>query len=179
MNTAIHMNTAAAITRLEIEARGTLASQMVLPFAEKEYIDNRRASHILGVGRSTVQRMAEIGLLSWIDYGKPSWKRINYRSLVEYCNHLRREHNIPDRRLPLSAPYLRYPDVDLLPFPLIETATAQEAMRALGFEKLDHIVGRIEEGCFEAYQLVPRAPWRIWRPSLRDFINRSTHRDRK
>ena len=65
---------------------------------------------------------------------------------------------------------MRYRDEDLLPFPLHDTVTAQEAARALGFEGLHPVVNRIESGCFEAYQIMPGSNWRVSRSSLMAFI---------
>jgi hypothetical protein len=146
-----------------------------LPFAEKEYIDNRRAQRILGVSDSGIDRMLGMGFISSINYGRHTWRRINYHSVVAYCDHLRRLHHIPDCRSPLSAPYLRYRDCELLPFPLADTASAKEAMRALGYIHHDGLVGRIEMGCFEAYQVVPHAKWRISRSSLQRFLEQAKH----
>jgi hypothetical protein len=166
---------ATIITSLD-EERAPLAAQILPPFAEKEYIDNRRAQAILGVSRAGIHRMLAMGFIASINYGAHTVKRINYHSVVSYCDHLRRRHHIPDRRPPLSEPCLRHRDCDLLPFPLADTISFQEAMRALGFIHYDGLVGRIEMGCFEAYQIVPQAKWRISRSSLQLFIEQSKHR---
>jgi hypothetical protein len=156
----------------------TLENEELLPFAEKGYIDSRRARHILRVSAPALGRLAEMGCIRWMDNSKASWKRVNYQSIVGYCDHLRRQHRIPDRRPPLEAPYLRYRDVDLLPFPWSDTVTAQEAARALGYEKVDSVVTRIETGCFEAYQIVPGSNWRVSRSSLLRFIEGAERRVR-
>lgn len=156
----------------------TLENEELLPFAEKEYVDNRRARRILCVSPPALGRLAQMGCIRWVDYGKASWKRVDYQSIVDYCDHLRRECKIPDRRPPLEHPYLRYRDVDLLPFPWADTLTAKEAACALGYEKVDSVVTRIEAGCFEAYQIVPGSNWRVSRLSLLRFIEGAERRVR-
>ncbi len=44
---------------------------------------------------------------------------------------------------------------------------------ALGYEKIDSVVIRVEAGCFEAYQIVPGGNWRVSQSSLRRFIEAS------
>jgi hypothetical protein len=154
------------------EPQDKTAPQILLPFAEKEYIDAGRACGILGVGYSTLQRMAASGMIEWIGAAKSTWKRVRYQSIVEFCEGLRQQLQIADRRPPL-APSLRHRDADLLPFPLADTASAREALKALGLERRTDMVKLIEEGKFDAYQLVPQGPWRISRSSLLAFIERS------
>ncbi|MGO9731868.1 hypothetical protein [Mycobacterium sp.] len=86
---------------------------------------------------------------------------------------LREEHKIADRRPQLSGPYLRHRDEDLLPFPLKDTLRAQQALAALGFAKTHSLVLLIEEGRFEAYQLVPQGPWRVSGSSLLAHLDRA------
>ncbi|MGC2108233.1 MAG: hypothetical protein WA655_01870 [Candidatus Korobacteraceae bacterium] len=147
-------------------------AQIVLPFAEREYIDARRACRILGVSYRTLMRLAMSGRVSWLDHGKLSWKRVRYKSVVNYCDRIREDHKIADQRPQLSAPYLRHKDEDLLPFPLQDTISAEQALEFLGFAKTDSLVRLIEEGRFEAYQLVPQAPWRVSRRSLLSYLDR-------
>jgi hypothetical protein len=147
--------------------------QSFLPFAEREYVSMRRAMSILGVSEATLSRLVADGAVEWFNFGKTTWKRVRYQSLVEFCDRLRAQHRIESRRPPLVAPYLRYRDEDLLPFPLSDTIPSDQACAALGYTKTPPIVLLIEEGRFEAYQLVQRAPWRISRSSLLAFINRS------
>lgn len=150
--------------------------QMFLPFAEKEYVDMARACRILGVGWETVRRLADTGQVDLIEYRERGWKRIRYQSLIDFCERLRREYGIPDRRPHLSAPYLRHRDEDLLPFPLADTMYSEEATSALGVSKnvLAHL---IEEGRFEAYRMVlsggeavKGSPWRISRASFGQYL---------
>jgi hypothetical protein len=149
------------------------SGELLAPFAEKEYISSPRAQRILGISGITLSRLAASGCIEWVNYKKSSWKRVRYHSVVQFCDRLRDQHKIADRRPKLSAPYLRHRDVDLLPFPLTDTTTAEEACAALGYARVQSVVNLIEEGCFEAYQLVQLAPWRISRSSLQAFIQKS------
>lgn len=137
-----------------------------------EGIDAQRACRILGVSYRTLMRLAKRRSIEWLDDGKLSWKRVRYNSIVNFCDRLRMDHKIADRRPQLSAPYLRHRDEDLLPFPLQDTMSAQEVLPVLGFAKTDSVVRLIEEGCFEAYQLVLHAPWRVSRSSLLAYLDR-------
>lgn len=129
----------------------------VPPFAAKEYVDRRRACGILGVGLRTLERLAASGRVGYIDLRKKSHKRLQYQSIVDFCDRLRQESKIADRR-PQLAPHLRHRDEDLLPFPLADTIHAEEACELLGFRHLQPVVRLIEEGKFEAYQLAAQAP---------------------
>jgi hypothetical protein len=149
------------------------SEETLMPFAEREYVSMRRAMSILGVSEATLSRLVADGVVQWFNLGKTTWKRVRYQSLIEFCDQLRQQHKIESRRPPLGAPYLRYRDEDLLPFPLSDTIPSAEACAALGYIKTPSVVLLIEEGRFDAYQLVQRAPWRISRSSLLVFINRS------
>jgi hypothetical protein len=145
---------------------------MPLPFAEREYIDPARTCRILGVSWMTARRLWQSGLIEVIEYRHRSWKRIRYHSVVEFCDNLRVKFSIPDRRPQLSAPYLRHRDEDLLPFPLKESTTGPQAMTMLGLRSTRSLLNLIEEGRFEAYQLIDSAPWRIHIPSLVAYIEK-------
>jgi hypothetical protein len=147
------------------------SQQVLQPLAEKEYIDVARTARILGVHWRTVRRLARAGRIEWLDYRKSSWKRVRYKSVVDYCDRLRQDHKIADRRPQLSAPYLRHKDEDLLPFPLRDSMTAGQALAILGYSQTESLVAMIEEGCFEAYQLVPQGPWRVSRTSLLTYLD--------
>jgi hypothetical protein len=149
--------------------------QQLLPFAEKEYIDAGRACGILGVGYSTLQRMAASGMIDWVGAEKSTWKRVRYQSIVDFCERLRQQHRLPDRR-PALSPSLRHRDCDLLPFALDDTVSAREALKSLGLVRRTAMVRLIEEGRFEAYQLVPQGPWRISRPSLLAYLHARQHK---
>jgi len=153
--------------------------QMILPFAEREYIDVPRTRRILGAGNATVYRLAEMkdrggrGLLDLVDYRYQARKRVLYSSIVRFCDHLRQRYGIQDRRPPLSNPMFRHRDEDLLPFPLSDTIGSAEVLAALGYEARKPLVCLIEEGKFDAYQLIPESVWRISRSSFLRFLHAS------
>jgi excisionase family DNA binding protein len=143
--------------------------QLLLPFAEKEYVDVRRAAAILGVGHQTIIDLYASGKIEMIDYAKRKRKRVRYQSIVDFCERLRTKHSIRDRRPPLS-PNFRHRDADLLPFPLEDTMTIDEVVSILGYCSKTPIYLMIEEGRFEAYQLDVCSPWRISRSSLAEYL---------
>lgn len=150
--------------------------QLILPFAEKEYVSVSRTARILGVGLSTVHRMADpverggYGTLTAVSYRFRGQKRILYSSIVRFCDNLRARYGIQDRRPPLDHPIFRHRDADLLPFPLADTMGSQEALSALGYESKRPLFYLIEEGRFDAYMMGPEAVWRISRSSFRRFL---------
>jgi hypothetical protein len=150
--------------------------QMILPFAEREYVDVWRTTHILGVSRRTVYRLAATrrnggrALLDLVSYGKKRRKRVLYSSIVRLCDQLRSRYGIVDRRPKLDHPMFRHRDEDLLPFPLSDTIYSAEALRALGYEDLRPLICLIEEGRFDAYQFASYSDWRISRSSLKAFL---------
>jgi hypothetical protein len=160
-----------------------LGDQLILPFAEKEYVDVSRTSKILGVSAATVYRMAEMkdrggrALLTLVCYRRLARKRVLYSSIVAFCDSLRQKYLIADRRPKLDHPMLRHRDEDLLPFPLSDTIYSAEALAALGYEHTRPLVCLIEEGLFDAYQIIPESPWRISRSSFARFLHRE--RDKK
>lgn len=85
---------------------------------------------------------------------------------MDLCDRLRQQYGIPDKRPKLKPP-CRHRDTDLLPFPLSDTATSDEAMEALGcgFYTLTRL---IDEGRIMAYRLAANTsmPWRISRSSV-------------
>jgi hypothetical protein len=149
--------------------------QFLLPFAEREYVDVARASRILGASWQTVIRLAQGGLLEMVDYRQRAWKKIRYRSIANFCDQLRAQYSIPDRRPTLSAAFLRHRDEDLLPFPLSITMGSEEAIVAMGMVNKDILPKLIEEGRFEAYRLTIGSPWRISRPSFTEYLESSRH----
>jgi hypothetical protein len=159
------------------------AEQLILPFAEKEYVNVPRTSRILGVGVSTVYRLAELqdkggrALLTLVGYRRQARKRVLYSSIVRFCDSLRTRYGIEDRRPKLDNPMFRYRDEDLLPFPLSDTIGSAEALAALGYEDRRPLVCLIEEGRFDAYQLVRESAWRISRSSFKAFL--ATTRDKE
>lgn len=154
-------------------------AQLLLPFAEKEYIDVPRAARILGVSDTTV--VTEIyrrGLIAMIDYAPRKRKRVLYQSVVEFCDSLRVLYAIKDRRPPLDNPVLRYRDEDLLPFPLRDTIGVVQLPRYLGYGSVSPVRLLLEEGRFEAYQLYRGSPWRISRKSVLEYVQRARERNR-
>ncbi len=152
------------------------SNQLVLPFAEREYVDVARCAHILGVSWTTVHRLAATidfhgkPLISMIEYRRGARKRILYSSIVYFCDHLRQKYSIADRRPKLTNPLLRNRDEDLLPFPLADTIYTEEAMNALGYQSKRPLLDLIEEGRFEAYCLIPGNTWRISRSSFAAYL---------
>ncbi len=153
------------------------ADQFILPFAEKEYVNVARAARILGVSVSTVYRLAELedkggrALLVLVSYRFQARKRVLYSSIVRFCDGLRAHAGIDDRRPKLDHPMFRHRDEDLLPFPLSDTIYSAEALRALGHEDRRPLVNLIEEGRFDAYQLIRESAWRISRSSFVRFLD--------
>lgn len=149
--------------------------QLLLPFAEKDYVSVFRAASILGVSHGTVLDMYDAGLIEMINYAFGKRKRVRYRSLVDYCDGLRQKFSIAGRRPPLSAPYLRHRDADVLPFPMSDTISVKECCDILGYSSFTPVYQMIEEGRFEAYQVTPglTCPWRISRSSLHAFLTKA------
>ena len=141
--------------------------QLLLPFAEREYIDMRRAMRILGLSHSSVRNLFLQEKISIVDYRKGSRKRVRYSSIVDLCDRLRAEAGIPDRRPKLDAPHFRHRDEDLLPFPLSDTIGIKDVQDILGYASRTPIYKMIEEGRFEAYKL---ATWRFSRTSFAAYM---------
>jgi hypothetical protein len=150
--------------------------QLVLPFAEREYVDMERACRILGASWSMVNRMSASGYLILVDFRRRGRKRVHYASIVEHCNRLREEYAIPDRRPVLACELLRHRDDDILPFPLRDTIAAIDAAPLLGYQVKWSALKLCEEGRFEAYRLQrsPRAstaaPLRINSSLVQSFL---------
>jgi hypothetical protein len=150
--------------------------QMLLPFAEREYVSVKRAASILGVSHRVVLEMYDAGFIEMVDYAFAKRKRVRYKSLVDLCDQLREKFGIKDRRPRLDAPYLRYRDADVLPFPMSDTIYAKEACDVLGYGSVRSVHNMIEEGHFEAYHFTSNSPWRISRSSLYAFISAAQER---
>ena len=145
-----------------------------------EYIDGGRVCDIFAVDYRIVERMARSGLFRWRDCEESPRKQVqvHYQSLVDFCDRLREQYKIADRRPMLSAPNSRHRDEDLPPFPLRDSIPALTAMWTLGFyKKSTWPLHLIEEGHFDAYRLFPEDQWRISRSSLEAFIDRSRRGD--
>ncbi len=146
-------------------------NQFILPFCEREWIDVKRAMAILGVSHGTILNMHALGLIEMIDYSKRKRKRVKYSSIVEYCDELRIKFCIKDRRPQLASKLLRHRDEDILPFPLSDTIGPEDTLEALAYEHRTSVVNLIEEGKFDAYQLVKGGYWRISRKSFLEYLD--------
>lgn len=147
--------------------------QLLLPFAEREFIDVARCCRILGCSWAVIARLTEAREIDLVDFRKRGWKRVRYASVVAYCDRLRDKYKIEDRRTPLSNPILRHRDAELLPFPLADMIGAKQACEALGFDRTTRLVRAMEEGAFEGYQLMAESPWRISLSSLQRCLDRA------
>lgn len=146
--------------------------QLLLPFAERDYVDMAHACRILGTSWATVYRLHKMRKIRIVDYRYRSWKRVHYGSIVEYCDQLRNAYCIPDRKPPLAADFLRYRDEDVLPFTLADIIQTAEALAAIGRVHPAAIEVLIDEGEIEAYRIMPKSPWRISRTSMIAYLNR-------
>jgi excisionase family DNA binding protein len=149
------------------------APKLELPFQRTQEIDTERAASILGVSKKTLRRILEKQLIRAYRTGdhKAPW-RIEYSAVVEYCDKLRVQYCISDKRVGLSASRRRYRDHELLPFPLDQTIYVAEVRERL---KCSHevVVHLIESGSLVGYQLLfeqQGSPWRIHEPSLDRYI---------
>jgi hypothetical protein len=146
-------------------------AQLVLPWAEREWIDVPRTCRILGCSWTTIVRLVEAGSIDLLDFRRRGWKKIRYASVVTYCDRLREQFAIADRRPPLSSPILRHRDEDLLPFPLRDTIGVADVREALNLGYQTRVLQFIEEGAFEAYQLIPGSPWRVSLSSFQRWLD--------
>lgn len=155
---------------------------MTRPASSDDYVSVRRLCRILGVDDSTVYRLISMpsphggGMLELVSYRKGATKRILYGSVLRFCDRLREQYTIPDRRPQLADPLSRHRDEDLLPFPLADTALAAEACAALGYETYSPLVALVRAGLIVGYQLFPRSPWRFSRCSILRFLEASRGR---
>src|ERR1039458_922500 len=102
-------------------ATAEYTQKLALPIQRSAEVDIARVAGIFGVTVASARGMAEDGLFpgSYKVSVLTPW-RINYDSVVAYCDRLRLEYRISARMAPL-APGRRHRDEDLLPFPLTET----------------------------------------------------------
>jgi hypothetical protein len=146
-------------------------NQFLLPFAEKEHIDVNRTARILAVSTGTVYNLAAAGKIDLIDFRFHGKKRVRYQSVVDFCDELRIRHCIADRRPQLSNTIFRHRDEDILPFPISDTMSAEEATTLLAYESANHIREMCQEARFDAYQLIPDgSPWRISKISFARYV---------
>lgn len=156
------------------EPMAARAPKLALPFQRSSEIDVERTRRILGVSNRTVHRMLENGLIR--AYRAPDTKnaawRIEYSSVVEYCDKLRVRYCISDQRAGLNGSRKRYRDHELLPFPLSETIYLADVQERL--ECSDQaVVHLIQTGSLVGYQVLFEqrgSPWRIYAPSLDRYI---------
>ena len=153
--------------------------QILLPFAEKEWISVDRSCSILGIGFTTLYRLRKLRdeqdkpLIDVIDYGSGRRQRVLYASIVRFCDRLREKYAIPDQRPPLPNEIFRHRDEHLLPFPLSDTISAKDALSCLGYDSLDPVWNFCEEGAFHSYQILPEpgSPWRISRADFSRWLD--------
>jgi hypothetical protein len=149
-----------------------VGSQILLPFAEREWISIPRTCSILGVSKNVVYDLRRNHypdgrpLINLLHFGRSMRFRVHYRSVVEYCDYLSEKFAIPSRRKPIDNPILRHRDEDLLPFPLSDTMGVSDAKIYLGYDSHAPVLNLIESGAFEAYRLYRQSPWRISRSSF-------------
>lgn len=153
-------------------------NQLLLPFAEREYIDVKRTARILCVTHTTVHSFYAKGYIEMLDYAKRKFKRVRYASVVAFCDRIRERYGIRDRRPKLTSEYLRHRDCDLLPFPLEDTIRVEDAAAIFGYASRSPIYLMIEEGRFDAYQFTTTHPWRISRSSLALYVQSIRDRER-
>jgi hypothetical protein len=148
--------------------------KLVLPFQLKDEIDVRRIGRILGVEEATARRMVKAKLFRRYQVAPLTPWRIEYDSVVDYCNRLRLEYRISPR-LKAPAPGRRHRDEDLLPFPLAESLSIKEVRDTLRCERRT-VLHLIETGSLTGYRIYPEelagsaSRWRIWRRSLLEYI---------
>jgi hypothetical protein len=149
------------------------APKLELPFQRTQEISSERTAAILGVSMMTVLRMLDKKLLRAYRASKQRspW-RIEYASVVEYCDRLRVQYCISDKRVGLGGSRRRYRDRELLPFPLDQTIDIAEVRERL---QCTHNVAvhLIESGSLVGYQVLferPGSAWRIHAPSLDRYL---------
>lgn len=157
---------------IEQDLRGI---QLRLPFPDVKTIDAAHCCSILHIVPATVYRLLRTPLhadpeeTSIRGYNTMRFApiRIEYASVVRFCDVLRERHSIPDRR---PAPtFGRWRDEELLPFPWADTISTEDAADVLGIDR-SKVLLRIEVGQFEAYQIVAMSDWRISKTSLAKAI---------
>lgn len=145
----------------------------LLPAAASQFVDVERAAEIFNVSKTIVLGMIGPNMLRGFQIRPNMRWNIEYSSIVEFCDRLRVEFCICDRRSKL-APGRRWRDADLLPFPKSDTVSIKEVM--VGLEPMatkEIALNLVEEGALEAYRLFKGSPWRVSKTSL------FAYRDRK
>jgi hypothetical protein len=147
------------------------APKLALPFQQSEAIDVTRVCRILDTNKNTVIRLLREGYLSGYQVHRSKYWRIEYSSVVDYCNRLRVEYRIGTRAV-VPAGGFRVKDKALLPFPPAETLTIEDVREVLDCGR-KAVLYMIDEGVLTAYQLklgAPESPWRIYRRSLERYM---------
>jgi hypothetical protein len=142
-----------------------------LPFPRNAEISSERVAEILDISVRTLGRLLDRGLLRHyeIDGGLRNHWRIEFASLVQYCNTLREQADMPPCKLPGKG--LRPRAEDLLPFPKADTVDIDFVA-----DKLDcgrtMVLQLVQAGRLRAYRLYdwPAVPWRIDVRSLETYI---------
>ncbi|QHN04385.1 hypothetical protein FTO74_14210 [Granulicella sp. WH15] len=147
--------------------------KLALPFQASATIDVDRASKILDVSRITMRRMLEKELFrAYYLMDRPTCWRIEYDSVVDYCDRLRVHYAISIPRSPLGPGRKRRRDEELLPFPKEQTVGVGLVMKVLDCSS-PTVSALIESGTLVAYQILinqPGSPWRIYRPSFERYV---------
>lgn len=168
---------------LEAIPESRYPAEVVPDCAENEYIDVSRTARIFGVGVSTVYRMAKDSYrdgraaIKFMACRHSERKRVLYSSIIAFCDFLRAQYSIDDRRPRLDRPWLRHRDEDLLPFPLSDTIHSTEVLRALGYQDRRPMVNLIKDGRFDAYRLSAEYVWRISFSSFKRFLQETRDKD--
>jgi hypothetical protein len=142
----------------------------LLPAPAKQFVDVERAADIFGVSKQVILEMMHSDILSGYQISPNMRWNIEYSSIVEFCDRLRVEYCIRDRR-PKLVPGRRWRDADLLPFPITDTVSIKEVTTGLDVTK-EIALNLTEEGAFEAYRIFKGSPWRISKTSLFTFRDR-------
>jgi hypothetical protein len=144
--------------------------KLALPFPRNEEISMDRVAEILDISPRTVRRLHKSGHLHGYVMGRKAVgaTRLQYSSLVTYCDQLRLRYGFPARRPPAKG--FRTNPRDLLPFSKEFTCTLKFAMDALDCgQKL--ITDLLESGSLDGYRLNGgSSSWRIDVRSLERYI---------
>lgn len=144
-----------------------------LPFERNQEVDVPRACRILDTHPPTIHRMLKKKLLSGYParIGTARSYRIKHASIVEYCDNLRVAFHLPLRKG--TAPGMRLPDNQILPFPPSDAISVQDVMEHLDVSGMT-VLKLLQSGQLEGYQLLPekKSPWRISRPSFVAYLRK-------
>lgn len=145
-----------------------------LPFQRSQEVEAARVRRILHVSLNTVHRLLRKGLIRGYSCGAGNslqW-RIEYDSVVAYCDRLRVENGVSDRAVGRLNARGRRRDADLLPFPMAETCSVAEAAARIGRSE-SSVTKMIECGRLVAYQVLighAGSPWRVHTPSVDRYL---------